>query len=372
MGDYADSSIDADSIKGKRMKPISISVLAIVLTLATTYSSAESKGFKAYPKTVNYDFVAEQGAIPRRDNVMIVDSRGARKFDQGHIPVAVNISASLFDSQSERLPEDKSSLLIFYCGGIKCPLSHKSAFKAEALGYTNIQVYAAGYPDWIANGGLPGVSVEYVKKALEKGGGLVIDSRPPRKYKKGHVPGAINIPTTRFEESQGALPEDKGAELIFYCGGYKCPLSAKGANKAKSLGYTNAKLYQAGYPDWKKGEEKNLTISESEEGVIAIDSFMDVLENHAEEVHLIDVRDQSEVDLDGTFSTARIIPIETMLAQVADLPNDKPTIFFCTNGVRASEAFDFVNMKRSDMKVFFLDAVVSFKKQPLPVVTPLE
>jgi hypothetical protein len=61
-----------------------------------------------------------------------------------------------------------------------------------------------------------------------------------------------------------------------------------------------------------------------------------------------------------------------MLTQIADLPNDKPTIFFCTNGVRASEAFDFVSMKRSDMKAYFLDAMLAFKKQPLPVVTPLE
>jgi rhodanese-related sulfurtransferase len=353
------------------MKPISISVLAIVLTLTATYTSAESKGFKAYPKIVDYDFVADQGEIPRRDDVMVVDSRGARKFDQGHIPVAVNISASLFESQSELLPKDKANLLIFYCGGIKCPLSHKSAYMAEALGYTNIRVYAAGYPDWTANGGLPGVSAKYVKNALEKGSAVVIDSRPPRKYKQGHVSGAINIPTTRFEQTQGALPKEKGAELIFYCGGYKCPLSAKGASKAKALGYTNLKLYQAGYPDWKTGEQ-DLAISESEEGVIAIDSFMDVLENHADEVHLIDVRDQSEVDLDGTFVTARIIPIDKMMAQIPDLPNDKPTIFFCTNGVRASEAFDFVNMKRSDMKVYFLDAMLTFKKQPLPVVTPLE
>ncbi|MES9993526.1 MAG: rhodanese-like domain-containing protein [Candidatus Thiodiazotropha sp.] len=354
------------------MKPFSISLLAIIFTLTTPYSLAETESFKAYPKTVDYEFVAEYGGIPRRDDVMVIDSRGARKFDQGHIPVSVNISAALFDSQSERLPKDKSSLLIFYCGGIKCPLSHKSAYKAEALGYTNIQVYAAGYPDWIANGGLAGVSAKYVKKALKRDDAVVIDSRPPRKYKKGHVPGSINIPTSRFDITKDRLPEDKSMELILYCGGYKCPLSAKGAAKAKALGYTNTKLYQAGYPDWKKGETKKLTIRESEEGVITIDSFMNVLENHADEFYLIDVRDQSEVDLDGTFANARIIPIETMLAQVTELPNDKPTIFFCTNGVRASEAYDFVNMKRNDMKAYFLDAVVSFKKQPLPVVSPLE
>jgi len=355
------------------MKFVKIGALVVVFALAAGSAVAEETGFKTYPKIVDYAFVAEQGEVPRRDGVTVVDSRGARKFDQGHIPVAVNISASLFQEQAGRLPEDKSSLLIFYCGGFKCPLSHKSAFKAEALGYNNIRVYAAGYPDWTANGGLPGVSAKYVKKALEKDSAVVIDSRPPRKFKKGHVPGSINIPTTRFKESQGALPEDKGSELIFYCGGYKCPLSAKGAVKAKALGYTNVKLYQAGWPDWKQREKKKLSIRESgEEGIIAIDSFMDVLENHADEVHLIDVRDHSEVDLDGTFAGARVIPIETLMAQIAGLPNDKPTIFFCTNGVRASEAYDFVNMKRSDMNVYFLDAVVAFKKQPLPVVTPAE
>ncbi len=238
------------------MKTVSISILAVVFALTATGSIADSEGFKAYPKIVNFEFVAEQAGVPRREGVMVVDSRGARKFDKGHIPVAINISATLFDSQVGLLPEDKSNLLVFYCGGIKCPLSHKSAYKAEALGYTNIRVYAAGYPDWTGNGGLPGVSAKYVKKVLDKGSAVVIDARPPRKFKKGHVPGSINIPTTRFEEAQGALPEDKGTELIFYCGGYKCPLSTKGAAKASALGYTNVKVYQAGYPDWKKAAEK--------------------------------------------------------------------------------------------------------------------
>ncbi len=99
---------------------------------------------------------------------------------------------------------------------------------------------------------------------------------------------------------------------------------------------------------------------------------MDVLENHADEIHLIDVRDQREVDIDGTFATARVIPIDTLLPQIANLPSDKPTIFFCSNGARSGEAYDFVNMKRGDMKVYFLEAAVAFRNQPLPVVTPSE
>jgi len=356
------------------MKTFNISILAAVFALTVTVSAADSEGFKPYPKIVDFEFVEDQASIPRREDVVIVDSRPARKFDKGHIPVAINLSNTLFDSQANLLPEDKSSLLIFYCGGIKCPLSHKSAFKAETLGYTNIRVYAAGYPDWTTNGGLPGVSATYVKEVLDKGNAVVVDARPPRKFKKGYVPGAVNIPTTRFDESHDSLPENKDTELIFYCGGYHCPLSPKGAAKAKALGYSNAKLFQAGYPAWKEAfGQKELTIRESgEEGVITIASFMDVLENHPKDVYLIDVRDQGEVDIDGTFATARVIPIDTLLPQIASLPNDKPTIFFCSNGARAGEAFDFVNMKRSDMKVYFLEAAVTFKKQSLPVCTPTD
>ena len=358
------------------MRHFYISTLAVIITFATTLANAaeSATGFKTYPNIVDYKYVAEQASVPKREKVTVVDSRPARKYDKGHIPVAINISDTMFDSHLDLLPKDESSLLIFYCGGLTCPLSHKSAFKAEALGYRNIKVYAAGYPDWISNGGLSGVSVKYVKKVLDKGKSAVIDARPPREFKKDHVPGSINIPTTRFDDTKGSLPADKSTELIFYCGGYHCTLSTKGATMARSLGYSKAKVFQAGYPAWKKAYgQKNLSIKEAgEEGVISINSFMDVLKNHPNDVYLVDVRDQGEIDIDGTFASAKVIPIETLLSQIADMPNDKPTIFFCSNGARAGEAFDFVNMKRSDMKAYFLEANVVFKKQPLPVVTAQE
>ena len=358
------------------MKNFYISALSVVFAFSTTwaYAADAPKGFKSYPKIVDFEYVEKQARVPLREGITVVDSRPARKFDKGHIPVAINISDTLFNDQVALLPKDKSSQLIFYCGGLTCPLSHKSAFKAEALGYTNIQVYAAGYPDWTSNGGLPGVSVKYVKKVLDKDTTVVIDARPPRKFKKGHIPGSVSIPTTRFDEHKDSLPQDKGSELIFYCGGYQCSLSTKGAAMAESLGYSNVKVFQAGYPAWNKAfGEKKLSIKESDEaGVITVDSFMDVLKNHPDSVYLVDVRDPGEVDIDGTFATAKVIPIDTLLPQIAGMPNDKPTIFFCSNGARAGEAFDFVNMKRSDMKVYFLEANVVFKKQALPMVTPLD
>ena len=358
------------------MKLHNICILAIITPLLTTplMAADAKKGFKTYPNIVEYQYVSEKAGVPKLKDVTVIDSRPARKFDKGHIPVAINISDTMFDSNVDLLPKNKSDLLVFYCGGHTCPLSHKSAYKAEALGYTNIKVYAAGYPDWISNGGLAGVSAKYVKKVLDKNKATVIDARPPRKFKKANIPGSISIPTTRFDEASTSLPADKNTELLFYCGGYHCPLSTKGASKAKALGYKNAKVFQAGFPAWKKAYgQKKLSIKEAgEEGLVTIASFMDILKNHPDDVYLVDVRDQGEVDIDGTFAKARVIPIDTLLSQISSLPGDKPTIFFCSNGARAGEAFDFVGMKRSDMKAYFLEAQVTFNKKPLPVVSALE
>ncbi len=241
------------------MKRIFAGALA-VLVMATSGGPASAQSgqetaappsFKQYPNIIEFDAFKAYAAIPRRDDVLIVDSRPARKFHKGHVPVAINISQSQFDRHVEKLPAEKSTTLIFYCGGVRCPLSHKSARQAEALGYTDIRVYAGGYPDWMAHDQFAGVSVSYVKKILAKGKAVVVDARPPRKFNKGHIPGAINIPATRFAAMREQLPADKNTRLVFYCGGYKCPLSAKAAYRAKALGYTNIRLFQAGYPEWK-------------------------------------------------------------------------------------------------------------------------
>lgn len=47
----------------------------------------------------------------------LVDARPAPKFNEGHIPGAINIYDAQFDKNIAKLPEDKGKLLIFYCAG---------------------------------------------------------------------------------------------------------------------------------------------------------------------------------------------------------------------------------------------------------------
>ena len=216
-------------------------------------------------------------------------------------------------------------------------------------------------------GHYPSVSAEWVKKQVDnKADMVIIDSRPKRKkYDKGHVATAISIPDSQFNKLTDQLPQDKNKTLVFYCGGLKCPLSHKSAKKAIALGYTNVKVFSAGYPAWKKvaaGAAPVQVKAGKEEGSIAIASFKKILKENPESILLIDVRDPDEFAA-GAFKTAVNIPSEKLESRIMSLPSAKPIVFVCSTGSRSGEAFYMVQDMRPDLKkVYYLEAEVTFNK----------
>ncbi len=331
-----------------------------------------------YKNIVDTQEMAKLAVVPVRDDVLVIDSRPARKYEEGHIPGAVNISDSQFDKNAGLLPADKKTTLIFYCGGLACPLSHKSAAKAEALGYGDVKVFAEGYPGWIKAGHLGSYGPKQVKKLLDAGKITLIDARPGRKFKEGNVPGSINISDSRFDKEADKLPADKAAELVFYCGGVKCPLSPKSADKAKAMGYTNVMLFQGGYPVWVEAFGKAEQVTDAPAATapaanadvkietgdspdsITVESFKAILANKPDMIQIIDVRDPHEFEA-GSFKGAINIPIDTIEDKIDDLPTGKPIVFVCATGARSGEAFDIVKMENESLPVYFLDAQVSYK-----------
>lgn len=70
-------------------------------------------------------------------------------------------------------------------------------------------------------GNYASVSEEYVAQQIDTNKVVVVDSRPYKpKYVEGHIPTAISIPDSQFDELKGKLPQDTSLALIFYCGGY--------------------------------------------------------------------------------------------------------------------------------------------------------
>ena len=358
---------------------IKILILTLLAGLLLLTGCAGTKTMKAsqvqaedtswmFQDIVDVKFVKAHMTVPMPENVMIVDARPYKvKYTKGHIPGAVSIPFSEFDHKINLLPKDKNSLLIYYCGGLKCKLSHKSARKAEKLGYKNISVFAKGYPEWVGQKeNYASVSVEHVAKQIAKNNTMIIDARPQKtKFDKGHIPTAINIPFSQFDTLKGKLPRDLNTPIIFYCGGLKCRLSHKSAAKAREMGYTNVTVFAKGYPEWKKTYGKSgetLQVQSGEvEGTIDLERFKSIIANNPESIMLIDVRDADEF-AKGSFKTAVNISVEKLEPRIKDFPEDKPIVFVCPTGARSGEAFYMTQDVRASLKnVFYVEAEIDFK-----------
>ena len=102
-------------------------------------------------------------------------------------------------------------------------------------------------------------------------------------------------------------------------------------------------------------------------GSISIPSFKRLIAEKPTAVHLIDVSSAREFG-PGSIKGAVNIPINQFEKQVANLPNDKPIIFFCTTGGRASEAYDTAMLLRPELTVYFLDAQVQIQPDGNPSI----
>ena len=227
-------------------------------------------------------------------------------------------------------------------------------------------------------GNYSGVSAAWVKKQIDdKANMVLIDSRPKRtKYDKGHIPTALSIPDSSFAKMQDQLPADKSTPLVLYCGGLKCRLSHKSAEKAIALGYTDVKVFAEGYPVWVaaygKGETTAVASAKpassaqlkvgKEEGSVDMQTFVEIVKNKPDSIMLIDVRDADEFKA-GSFKTAVNIPVDQLEDKIKTLPTDKPIVFVCGTGARSGESYYMVQDVRPEMKnVYYLEGELTFKK----------
>jgi rhodanese-related sulfurtransferase len=337
-----------------------------------------------------FDKVRAEATIPLKKGVTIIDSRPTgRQYDPGHIPGAINIPDSAFDKSVDKLPADKATKLIFYCGGVDCMLSHDSAKKAKALGYGNIEVYAEGMPDWKAKGGPVAVSGAYIKKLMdEKQPYTLIDARPKRVTDKGTIPTATAISDSEFDKHVDKLPADKAALLIYYCGGLECVLSDQSADKARKLGYTNVVTYPEGYPEWEKlygagpaaaapasaatavaaAPAKAALVAGKEKGSVTAASFEAAWKADPASILLVDVRNPNEFAA-GTIKGAVNVPMNELEKKLTTFPKDKPIVFICGTGARSGEAYDTAKLYAADLQTAFLDANIKFAGDGTATIT---
>ncbi len=91
------------------------------------------------------------------------------------------------------------------------------------------------------------VDKDEVAQMIKASNVVVVDARDEKSFASGHIDGAINY-------GKAALPADKNARLVFYCGGVKCPAAAKAAKKAAEEGYTNVMVFRGGWAEWNQSQ----------------------------------------------------------------------------------------------------------------------
>jgi len=79
---------------------------------------------------------------------------------------------------------------------------------------------------------------------------VIVDVREAEDYEKGHLPGAINIPKTQWENPHGL---SKGKTNVCYCYTQQCHLAANACARFASKGYPVMEL-EGGFEVWKQHE----------------------------------------------------------------------------------------------------------------------
>jgi len=83
------------------------------------------------------------------DKAVLIDARDEESFKNGHISNAMNIPAKHFDNYIEKIVElPQDTLIIIYCEGIHCNLSHQLAEKMSLFGFKNIWIMFEGIEGW--------------------------------------------------------------------------------------------------------------------------------------------------------------------------------------------------------------------------------
>ncbi len=104
-------------------------------------------------------------------------------------------------------------------------------------------------------GTFPDISVAEVKALVKGKKAVLIDVNGSDSFAKRHVPGALDFEVVEKDLAK-ALPADKDALIIAYCGGPKCSAYKAAAEAAEKLGYKNVKHMSAGISGWVDGGGK--------------------------------------------------------------------------------------------------------------------
>ena len=130
------------AVEAKRKQQQIITMKKLVTFLATAVFAASV--FAGEFADVS---IKEVKALSESKKGVIIDVNGTESYNKGHVPGALNFAAIKEDLAS-KLPKDKNTPIVAYCGNPKCQAYQAAAKAASQLGYKNVKHMSAGIAGW--------------------------------------------------------------------------------------------------------------------------------------------------------------------------------------------------------------------------------
>jgi rhodanese-related sulfurtransferase len=315
---------------------------------------------------------------PAKTTYTLIDSRPLVRFQEGAIPTAIHLPFIGFDKFVDRMPKDKSQLVVFYCGGITCTLSPNSLKKAKQLGYTNLRVYREGQPEWATRNyqvTTPEfVKVAYVDRDIPH---VMVDARSAEDAASGHIKSAVSVPAGKEKAILKSLPPaNLKAPIIVYDGrgGEQAVTVAKALIKA---GQQNVLVLNGGMIGWQAAAypvesgmpalTKIAYAPKPRAGSLPMAEFTTLAKNTPADVLILDVRNPDEAS-QGMIKGALLIPDDELVARLAEVPKNKRIVTHCLTGIRAEMAYH--KLKEAGYNAAFLNNDIDVSKDGSFKITP--
>ena len=100
--------------------------------------------------------------------------------------------------------------------------------------------------------GFPVVTTSQVRDIVASGSHMLLDARPRDQFAEDHLPGAMSLPITDFEQSFAELAPVlmSGMPIMVYCTGPRCDESLQLAERLREAGFSMVEIYVEGMEGW--------------------------------------------------------------------------------------------------------------------------
>lgn len=291
--------------------------------------------------------------------IFIGDARPVSKYNIGHIPTSKSTPTDKLEANLNWLPKDKDTLIVFYCGGVTCPLSPAALKIAMSAGYINVKAYVEGFPAWKSVVYPSHVNAQWLNKNLDKNH-IILDVR---KHPSLSVKGAVGLPAEELTVMHDQMNKDKVAvnkRSIFNLRDKKAPITiiadtadADSAIEAYEIltfwKFKNVVILKEGFDGWLAADLPTAKVAtelvyEKKLAKGAIDEITFVKAAQQGSAIIIDVRDSQESN-HGRVKGSINIPLGELDQHLDKIPKEGLVILHCVGGSRASLGYTLLAKK---------------------------